>query len=184
MVAGLECAKKLTEKDFMVILLPDTGMRYLSKIYNDEWMKENKYFESEVPLKVADILAAKRKYGKIGKLATAKTTDTLFAAMALMRKRDISQMPVFEKSKLVGAVMEDEILGHMLKGRDIRKMIVREAMTPALPVLAPEARVESVLRYFTPDRPTVLIKTGKSAYDIVTKYDVVNAVSRASELYK
>ncbi len=184
MVAGLECAKKLTEKDFMVILLPDTGMRYLSKIYNDEWMKENKYFESEVPLKVADILAAKRKYGKIGKLATAKTTDTLFAAMALMRKRDISQMPVFEKSKLVGAVMEDEILGHMLKGRDIRKMIVREAMTPALPVLAPEARVESVLRYFTPDRPAVLIKTGKSAYDIVTKYDVVNAVSRASELYK
>ena len=48
-------------------------------------------------------------------------------------------------------------------------------------VLAPEARVESVLRYFTPDRPAVLVKTGKSSYDIVTKYDVVNAVSRASE---
>jgi predicted transcriptional regulator len=61
-------------------------------------------------------------------------------------------------------------------------MIVREAMTGALPVLAPEARVESVLRYFTPDRPAVLIKTGKSTYDIVTKYDVVNAVSRASEI--
>ena len=42
-------------------------------------------------------------------------------------------------------------------------------------------RVESVLRYFTPDRPAVLVKTGKSSYDIVTKYDVVNAVSRASE---
>jgi cystathionine beta-synthase len=179
MVAGLEYAKRLTEKDFMVILLPDTGMRYLSKIYNDEWMKENQYFESEVPLKVADILAAKRKHGK---LATAKTTDTLFMAMALMRKHDISQMPVFEKSKLVGTVMEDEILGHMLKGRDIKKMIVREAMTGALPVLAPEARVESVMRYFTPDRPAVLVKTGKNSYDIVTKYDVVNAVSRASEI--
>ncbi len=182
MVAGLQYAKKLTEKDFMVILLPDTGMRYLSKIYNDEWMKENQYFESEVPLKVADILSAKRKHGKTGKLATVKPTDTLFSAMALMRKLDISQLPVFEKDKVVGTVMEDEILGHMLKGRDIKKMIVREAMTQALPVLAPEARVESVLRYFTPDRPAVLIKTGKSTYDIVTKYDVVNAVSRASEI--
>ena len=180
-VAGLEYAKKLTEKDFMVILVPDTGMRYLSKIYNDEWMKENQYFESEVHLKVADILASKRKHGKGGKLATVKPTDKMFAAMALMRKLDISQLPVFEKDKVVGTIMEDEILGHMLKGRDIKKMIVREAMTGPLPVLAPEARVESVLRYFTPDRPAVLVKTGKSAYDIVTKYDVVNAVSRASE---
>ncbi len=180
-VAGLAYAKKLTARDFMVILVPDTGMRYLSKIYNDEWMKENQYFESEVPLKVADILAAKRKHGKTGKLATAKPKDTLFAAMALMRKHDISQMPVFEKGKVVGTVMEDEVLGHMLKGRDIKEMIVREAMTPALPVLAPEARVESVLRYFTPDRPAVLVRTGKVSYDIVTKYDVVNAVARASE---
>ncbi|MBI2788688.1 MAG: pyridoxal-phosphate dependent enzyme [Elusimicrobia bacterium] len=180
-VAGLEYAKKLTEKDFMVILVPDTGMRYLSKIYNDEWMKENQYFESEVHLKVADILASKRKHGKGGRLATVKPTDKMFAAMALMRKLDISQLPVFEKDKVVGTIMEDEILGHMLKGRDIKKMIVREAMTGPLPVLAPEARVESVLRYFTPDRPAVLIKTGKSSYDIVTKYDVVNAVSRASE---
>jgi cystathionine beta-synthase len=179
--AGLQHAKKLTEKDFMVILVPDTGMRYLSKIYNDEWMKENQYFESEVPLRVADILAAKRKLGKSRKLAVAKPTDSLFAAMGVMRKNDISQLPVFEKGKAVGTVMEDSVLGLMLKGREIKKMIVREAMTQPLPVLAPEARVESVLRYFTPDRPAVLVNTGKGSFDIVTKYDVVNAVSRASE---
>ena len=181
MWAGLEYAKKLSDKDYMVILLPDTGMRYLSKIYNDEWMKENQYFESEVPLKAADILAAKRQRGKAGKLASAAPTDTLFAAMSVMRKHDISQLPVLEKNKVVGTVMEDEVLGHMLKGRDIKKMIVREAMTAALPVLAPEARIESVLRYFTPDRPAVLVQTSKSSYDIITKYDVVDAVSRASE---
>ncbi len=182
--AGLQYAKKLTEKDYMVILVPDTGMRYLSKIYNDEWMKENQYFESEVHLKVADILSAKRKHGKArsdGRLATAKPTDTLFGAMSVMRKHDISQLPVFEKDKVVGTVMEDAVLGMMLKGRDIKKMIVREAMSQPLPVMTPEARVESVLRYFTPDRPAVLVKTGKTTYDIVTKYDVVNAVSRASE---
>ena len=101
--------------------------------------------------------------------------------MALMRKHDISQLPVLENNRVVGTVMEDEVLGHMLKGREIKKMIVREAMTAALPVVSPEARIESVLRYFTPDRPAVLVQTGKSSYNIVTKYDVVNAVSRASE---
>ncbi|UPT74308.1 MAG: CBS domain-containing protein [Elusimicrobiota bacterium] len=153
--AGLQYAKKLTEKDYMVILVPDTGMRYLSKIYNDEWMKENQYFESEVHLKVADILSAKRKHKARGngKLATAKPTDTLFGAMGVMRKNDISQLPVFEKNRVVGTVMEDAVLGMMLKGRDIKKMIVREAMTQPLPVMTPEARVESVLRYFTPTAP-------------------------------
>jgi len=180
-VAGLEYAKKLSDKDFMVILLPDTGMRYLSKIYNDEWMRENQYFESAVPLKAADVLDAKRERAKAKKLATAKPTDRLFAAMALMRKNDISQLPVFEKGAPVGTLHEDEVLGLMLKGREIKGMIVREAMGAALPVVDPQARIEAVLRYITPDRPAVLVKTGKSSYDILTKYDVLTAVSHASE---
>jgi cystathionine beta-synthase len=180
-VAGLEYAKKLSEKDFMVILIPDTGMRYLSKIYNDEWMRENQYFESAVPLKAADVLATKRERAKVKALATVKPTDALFSAMALMRRHDISQMPVFEKGAPVGTLHEDEVLGLMLKGRAIKKMIVREAMGPSLPVVDPQARIEAVLRHITPDRPAVLVKTGKTTYDILTKYDVLTAVSAASE---
>ncbi|HAZ07065.1 MAG TPA: cystathionine beta-synthase [Elusimicrobia bacterium] len=179
--AGLEYAKQLSAKDFMVILLPDTGMRYLSKIYNDEWMKENQYFESETALKASDVLAIKRKRGKVKALATAKTTDTLFSAMGVMRTHDISQMPVLEKGKVVGTVFDDDVLGQMLKGREIKKMIVREAMGQALPVIMPQTRIEVILRYFTPDRPAVLVHTGKNSYDIVTKYDVINAVSISSE---
>ncbi|MEK7383017.1 MAG: cystathionine beta-synthase [Elusimicrobiota bacterium] len=182
--AGLEHAKKLSSKDFMVILLPDTGMRYLSKIYNDEWMKENQYFESETPLKASDVLALKRKRGKVKALATAKPTDTLLSAMGVMRTHDISQMPVVEKGRVVGTVFEDDVLGLMLKGREIRKMIVREGMGAPLPVIMPESRIESVLRCFTPDRPAVLVRTGKNAYGIVTKYDVIPAVSMASEEHK
>ncbi len=178
--AGLEYAKKLSEKDFMVILLPDTGMRYLSKIYNDEWMRENQYFESAVPLKAADVLAAKRERAKVKALATVKPTDPLFQAMAAMRKFDISQLPVFEKGQPVGTLHEDEVLGLMLKGRDIKTMIVREAMSGALPVVDPQARIEAVLRHITPERPAVLVKTGKVAYDILTKYDVLTAVASAT----
>ncbi|MDE2490645.1 MAG: cystathionine beta-synthase [Elusimicrobia bacterium] len=178
--AGLEYAKRLSASDWMVILLPDTGMRYLSKIYNDEWMRENQYFESEVHLKADDVLAAKRRGGKSGALAVAKPTDSLFAAMGVMRRRDISQLPVLEKGKVVGTVIDDDVLGMMLKGREIKKMIVREAMSAPLPVLDPRTRVEALLRCFTPDRPAVLVRSGKG-YDIVTKYDVLHAVSTAAE---
>ena len=179
--AGLEYAKKLSAKDFMVILLPDTGMRYLSKIYSDEWMRENQYFESEVKLRAADVLAAKRGRSKAKALATAKPTDSLFAAMGVMRRRDIAQIPVFEKGAPIGTLYEDEVLGLMLKGRVIRKMIVREAMGQPLPVVDPETRIEAVLRSITPERPAVLVRTGKASYDIVTKYDVLIAVAGASE---
>jgi cystathionine beta-synthase len=178
--AGLKYAERLSEKDYMVILVPDTGMRYLSKIYNDEWMRENQYFESEVRLKAADILKGK-KGGKARKLAVAAPTDSLMGAMGVMRKHDISQLPVFEKGRLVGTLFEDAVLGQMLKGRPIKKMIVREAMGQPLPVVAPEARVESVLRLISPEHPAVLVKSGKASYDILTKYDVINAVARASE---
>jgi cystathionine beta-synthase len=178
--AGLEYAKRLTEKDFMVILLPDTGMRYLSKIYNDEWMRENQYFEGDAPLKASDVLAVKRRRGRRRPLAVAKPTDSLFGAMSAMRRGDISQLPVVEKSRVVGTLFEDDVLGMMLKGKPIKKMIVREAMGQPLPVLAPETRIEALLRCLTAERPAALIKAGKS-YEIVTKYDVVDAVSRLAE---
>lgn len=176
--AGLEYAKKLGKDDFMVILLPDTGMRYLSKIYNDEWMRENQYQETELPIHARDIVSSKPHKGKGRALATSAPQDTLLAALERMRKQDISQLPVFEKGQPVGAVYEDDILRLMLKGREIKKMIVREVMGAALPVIAPEARIESILRLISPDRPAVLVQTARSHYDIITKYDVLNAVSR------
>jgi len=179
--AGLKYAEKLSAKDFMVILVPDTGMRYLSKIYNDEWMRENQYTDTELHLHAKDVVSFKRHGGRDKKLVTGRPKDTLMNALHAMRKQDISQLPVFEGNKPVGAVYEDAILGLMLKGRDIRKMIVREVMGETLPVITPEARIESVLRLITPERSAVLVQSGKTGYDIITKYDILDAVSKAAD---
>lgn len=173
---GLKYAEKLSKNDLMVILLPDTGMRYLSKIYNEEWMKEHQYSESEVRLYAKDVVSAKR--GREKRLVMGKPRDTLLEALRRMRKQDISQLPVFEGKKVVGAVYEDRILGLMLKGHELKKMIVREAMGEALPVVTPEARVESIMGLITPERPAVLVQMGRGHFDIITKYDILNAVSR------
>jgi cystathionine beta-synthase len=176
--ACLEYAKKLTEKDYMVVLLPDTGMRYLSKIYNDEWMKEHQYTETNIRLHAKDVVAAKRQGGRQKDLLMSQPTQTLIDALKVMRRQDISQLPVFENKKLIGAVYEDDILGLMLKGREIKKMIVREVMAEPLPVIAPEARIDSIMRLVTPEKPAVLVQTGKTSYDIITKYDILDAVAK------
>ncbi len=178
--AGLKYAERLSADDYMVILLPDTGMRYLSKIYNDEWMRENQYAESELRLHARDVLGLKH-HAKGRKLMTGKPQDTLLAALEAMRKQDISQLPVFEKKRPVGAIYEDDILGLMLKGRKIKSMIVREIMGEALPVVAPEARIETMMRLITPQRSAVLVQTGKTSYDIVTKFDILHAVSKLTD---
>jgi cystathionine beta-synthase len=177
--ACLQYAKKLSEKDLMVVLLPDTGMRYLSKIYNDEWMKEHQYTETDIRLYAKDVVANKGQNGRKHRaLQHSKPQDTLIEALKKMRAQDISQLPVFEGKNLVGAVYEDEILGLMLKGKELKKMIVREAMSEPLPVIAPEARIETIMRLVTPEKPAVLVQTSKTSYDIITKYDILDAVAK------
>lgn len=180
--AGLEYAKKLKSTDMMVILLPDTGMRYLSKIYSEEWMKENQYTEEGIRIQVSEVVKLKKKGKKTaGKLVMAAPKDTLMQALKKMRKQDISQLPVFERSKLSGAIYEDAVMELLLKGRDIKKMVVREAMDQALPVVGPSARVDTVMQMITSKRPAVMVQIAKGKYDIITKYDVLNAVSQFAE---
>jgi cystathionine beta-synthase len=177
---GLKYAEKLSAKDFMVILLPDTGMRYLSKIYNDEWMREGQYFESNIHLTVADVLGVKRKDKGDHRLVTAEPQDTLLDALHSMRKQDISQLPVFESKKSVGTISEDAILGLMFKGRELRKMVVREVMGRALPVVKPESLVESSMRLMTAESPAVLVQN-RTGFQIITKYDILDAVAKIAE---
>jgi cystathionine beta-synthase len=179
--AGLEYAKKLKSSDMMVILLPDTGMRYLSKIYNEEWMKENQYVEDGIRIQVKEVVRIKNKGKKAGKLIMAAPKDTLMAALKKMRKQDISQLPVFERNKLAGAIYEDSVMELLLKGRNIQKMVVREAMDQALPVVGPSARVDTVMQMISSDKPAVMVQLAKAKYDIITKYDILNAVSTVAE---
>src|ERR1700758_1397194 len=106
--AALRLAKDLGPRDFVVVLLPDTGMRYLSKVYNDEWMRERGYVESSVPITAAEVVNAKRQSGKVRELVIARPYQTVFHALKTMQEQDISQIPVFEENLPIGTVYEDQ----------------------------------------------------------------------------
>jgi len=178
-VAGaLQILPSLTEKDFVVIFVPDTGARYLSKVYNDEWMRDNRYFESGLPLTAADIVQAKAAMGQPRELVKLAPSNSLSEALDQMQANDFSQLPVFEDDTPVGALYEDDILDLTLQGKNFKKLAVREAMREAFPVLPPSAVIDQVTSCITRDCPAVFIDLGEHRYEILTKYDLLHAIAR------
>ena len=117
MSAALRLARDLPAGGFVVAFLPDTGMRYLSKVYSDAWMRERGYADSDVKLTAGEIVAAKRRAGKARDLCLARPYQTVFHALKTMQEEDISQLPVFEEAAVVGTIYEDQILSLALQGK-------------------------------------------------------------------
>src|ERR1700681_4969054 len=154
---ALRVAKTLPKGSFVVAFLPDTGMRYLSKVYSDEWMRERGYVDSEVPLTVEDVVNAKRKAGKVRELIVAGPDHTVFHALHTMQNQDISQLPVFEDKIPVGAIYEDQILNLALQGKDLRKLIIREVMSKPLPQVPRDAPVDRVTHILSHESPAIFV---------------------------
>lgn len=174
---ALQVARGLGPDDLMVVFLPDGGRQYLGKIYNDDWMRENRYMEAEIRFSVSDIL--KRK--KLQSLEFAAPSDTAMAALKKMRKLDSSQLPVFEDDKLIGTVYEDDMINAVLLGKDINAFIVRELMHEPLPVVTRDATLEEITRFIPAQYPAILVDLGNGRYDIITKFDVVTMIGGFTE---
>jgi cystathionine beta-synthase len=179
--ATLKLAKSLTEKDFVVAFLPDTGMRYLSKVYNDEWMRERGYVDSAVAITAAEVVHAKHRAGKVRELVVARPYQTVFHALKTMQEQDISQIPIFEDSTPIGTVYEDQILTLALQGKDLRKLVVREVMSAPLPKIPKTAPVERVTRILSHENPAVFVEMDETRFEILTKYDLMSTVASLME---
>ncbi len=177
LAGAMQILPSLTEKDFVVVFIPDTGTRYLSKAYNDEWMKDNRYAESGLPLTAADLVQAKAAMRQPHELVKLSPADPLTVALDRMQEHDFSQLPVFEDHTPVGALYEDDLLRLTLEGKDLQKLVVREAMRAAFPVLAPTAAIDQVTSCITPDCPAVFVDCGGHRYEILTKYDLLHGIA-------
>jgi cystathionine beta-synthase len=179
--ATLRMAKELGPEAYIVAFLPDTGMRYLSKVYNDEWMRERGYVESSVPITAEDIIAAKHKAGKVRELVIARPYQTVFHALKTMQEQDISQIPIFEEAVPIGTVYEDQILTMALQGKDLRKLVVREVMSQPMPRIARNAPVERITYILSHENPAVFVDMGSAHFEILTKYDLMSSVAALME---
>ncbi|PYT56739.1 MAG: cystathionine beta-synthase, partial [Acidobacteria bacterium] len=178
---ALRLAKDLGPNDFVVALLPDTGMRYLSKVYNDEWMRERGYVDAAVHITAAEVVQAKHASRKVRELIVARPYQTVFHALKTMQEQDISQIPVFEDNTPIGTVYEDQILNLALQGKDLRKLVVREVMSKPLPQVSKSAPVERITHILSHENPAVFVDMGNSHFEILTKYDLMSTVASLME---
>lgn len=178
---ALRIAKDLGPEAFIVALLPDTGMRYLSKVYNDEWMRERGYVESSTSITAAEVVNAKHAAGKVRELVIVRPYQTVFHALKTMQEQDISQIPVFEENLPIGTIYEDQILTLALQGKDLRKLTVREVMSKPLPQIHRSAPVERVTHILSHENPAVFVEMGDAKFEILTKYDLMSTVASLME---
>jgi cystathionine beta-synthase len=184
-VAGaLRVAKDTKKGDFLVAFLPDSGTRYLSKVYSDSWMREHNYVDSQVAIRAADVVRVKRQNGKTRELIVARPHQTVFHALHTMQQQDISQLPVFEDENSIGTVFEDQILNLALQGKDLRKLVIREVMGAPLPQVPSDAPVERITHILSHDSPAVFVEMPDRKLEVLTKFDLMDTIAGLAEQHR
>ncbi|MGO9591141.1 MAG: cystathionine beta-synthase [Candidatus Acidiferrales bacterium] len=175
--AAIRVAKNCKKGDLVVAFLPDSGSRYLSKIYNDGWMREHGYADAEVTLTASDVIRVKHQNGKTRQPVVVGPNRTVFQALHTMQQEDISQLPVFEDDRSVGTIFEDQILNLALQGKDLRKLIVREVMGPPLPEVPSNAPIERVTHLLSHESPAVFVEMEGGKLEVLTKFDLMDTIA-------
>ena len=171
-VAGmLKIAKEFKQDDLVVVLLPDSGDRYLSKIYNDDWMREYGFL---VPERITIRYLLESKGNTSSSLVAIEPGTTVRTALTLIKEHDISQIPVINAGKPVGAVNDNELMAAVLERPALLDSPVRAVMGTSLPSIAIDAPMESAIRQMTSRKNSaLLVKDKEKVAGIITRYDVI-----------
>jgi cystathionine beta-synthase len=169
---GLMQLKSTLKKDDMVVcIFHDHGSRYIGKIYNDQWMMERGFLDVKT---FKDIVS-----GRAGqKLITVEPSHTVAQAVELMKKYDIEQIPVMKDEVSVGSLSEAGLFLKVFANSDIKNATVESVMEAAYPVVDFLAPIEKLGSLINKEVGAVLAKDETGAFHIVTKYDVIQSLTK------
>ncbi|UCF40075.1 MAG: pyridoxal-phosphate dependent enzyme [Gemmatimonadota bacterium] len=173
--AALRVARKVDDPDACVVaILCDTGERYLSKVFNDEWLQENQLLEVE-HVTAGTLLAAKPAGGP--PLVIVAPAQTVREAINLMDTYDISQLPIVENGETVGSVDEASVMAQAIAHPSVLDLPVREVMESPYPVVEADVLLEQFSELLSRETPAVLVRDHGELAGIVTRYDVLHHVA-------
>ena len=176
-VAGmLKIASRFTGEDVVVVLLPDTGERYISKIYNDEWMRENGFLTPE-RITVRYVLDSKSKHPR-GVISIDPATSVR-DALDTLKRHDISQIPVMQGGKTVGTVHDHELMMKVIESPALVGAPVSDVMGASFTVVGIDSSVEEILRLMrVKENYAVLVEEEGAINGILNRYDVMEYLAR------
>ncbi len=187
MVAALDEARRLMREEgdaarerVLVVIFPDGGRNYLSKLYNDEWMRANGLLTTTgAVVRVDEVLRARHHGTELPNVVLARTTDRVGAAIDLLQLYGISQLPVSERTDddaiegIIGSVSEKGLLDRAYRDPSVVERTIGEVMDPPLPTVEVEASVDDAFALLSGGAPAVVATKGSRPAGVVTKLDLL-----------
>ncbi|MCZ8206353.1 pyridoxal-phosphate dependent enzyme [Gemmatimonas sp.] len=169
--AALTVARRLDDPNALVVtFLCDTGERYLSKVFNDEWMRENQLLDSP-HTSIESVLG--NKDASAPAIVSVTTGATVRQAIRLMALHNVSQVPVMDGAVCVGSVAESRLTTESLADPKALDKTVSDVMDQPFPVVEHDAPVEAVAKLLSKSNRAVLMRKDGVVQGIVTRFDVL-----------
>jgi cystathionine beta-synthase len=186
MVAVLDEARRIMREEgaaakdkILVVIFPDGGRNYLSKLYNDEWMRANGLLTTTgAVVRIDELLHARHHGPDLPAVVLARTTDRVGAAIDLLQLYGISQLPVSERADdtiegIVGSVSEKGLLDRAYKDPSVVERTIGEVMDPPLPTVEVGAKLDDAFGLLSGGAPAIVAIAGQRPVGVVTKLDLL-----------
>ncbi len=170
--AALKFAQRLKKPRYIVVLLPDTGRNYLTKIFSDRWMKEKGFWEEKeiAVTRLKEVLKQK----KFPSIIAASPVDMLSAAVEDMQRYNISQLPVIKAREVVGRLDEASVMKLLHDGKDFEKTPISSVMGRPLPTLDEDVDMLEAYRVLLSGTTAIVILRNGRPVGVITRADLIN----------
>ena len=176
--AAIQRARELDDPDaFVVAVLCDWGEHYLSKCFDDDWMRENGYLTRPTRTTVRELV--ERKGSELGVVSVAPSTAVRMA-LSTITAHDIGQLPVILDEECVGSLGEGPLMARVIEDPSILDASVEEVMDSPFPVLEDHVDSDEVTRFLQRGNAACLMRQDGEITGIVTRYDVVRTLTGAT----
>ncbi|HWV75474.1 MAG TPA: pyridoxal-phosphate dependent enzyme [Pseudosphingobacterium sp.] len=172
-VAGLlQMKDKLKAEDLVVIIFHDHGSRYMGKMFNEDWLRERGFLKDR-KLNAERVLSLRGQQD----IVTIDCEQSVMETFNTMKTLNISQIPVTQQGKVVGKVTEADILNALLESPSVKSGKVLNIMTAPFPFVDLNTSIDRLSSLINKDNNAVLVEDGDGKLEIITQYDIINAIS-------
>jgi cystathionine beta-synthase len=179
--AALQVGAEIGDPEAMVVVvLPDGGRSYLSKIFSDSWMRQYGFLARDAHLTVGDVLRRKRAAGEFPSLVTVQPHYKVREAVSLLHEYRVSQLPVVaadDTTNVVGAIGERGLLRHAASDPGLLDAEISEVMEPPFPSVDAEDPVRDAVEVLSGDQQALLVVENGRAEGLVTRTDLLEALA-------
>ena len=167
----MQLKDRLKKDDLVVAILHDHGSRYVGKIYNDQWMMERGFLDVKT---FKDIVSSRAH----NRLISVDPSTTVAETVELMKKYDIEHLPVLKDGEPVGSISENGLFNKVFSNPEIKNAAVADVIETTLPIVAFDTPIERISSLITKENGAVLSKDEAGNYHIVTKYDIIQSLTK------